>query len=245
MAHWVGKSVPSKEAGRLVRGMGRFSDDYKLQGMVYLWMVRSPYAHARVNSIDVSAAQKAPGVLAVFTGKDITLEVMPFIELGSGPGQKIVDYAMAVDKVRYQGEPVAVVVAESKMAAEDAAALVQADYTVLEPVLTAEAALTDRSLLHEAAGTNRNWQGVFEYGDVEGAFKKAAYVIEIGRMHFHRFTSTPLETNVVIGQWDPKESRIEFLCNNTFPAFAIQFLAPALSVPIDRIRVQCHDVGGS
>ncbi len=245
VAHWVGKPVPPKEAARLVRGTGRFSDDFKLQGMVYLWMLRSPYAHARINSIDVSAAQKAPSVLAVFTGKDITLEVMPFIELGPGPGQKIVDYAMAVDKVRYQGEPVAVVVAESKMAAEDATALVQVDYTVLEPVLTAEAALTDRSLLHEAAGTNRNWQGVFEYGDVDAAFKKAAYVVEIDRMHFHRFTSTPLETNVVIGQWDPKENRIEFLCNNTFPAFAIQFLSPALGIPIDRIRVQCHDIGGS
>jgi CO/xanthine dehydrogenase Mo-binding subunit len=243
--HWVGTSVPSTESGRLVRGMGKFTDDFKLQGMLYLCVARSPYAHAKINKVDVSEAARLPGVDVVLTGKDVAEQVQPFIEIGPGPGQKIVDLPIAVEKVRYQGEPVAVVVADSRMAAEDAAEMVQVDYAPLEPVLDAETALADRSLLHEAAGTNRNWQGTFEYGDVDGAFRKAAHIVAIDRMHFHRFSSTPLECNVVIGQWDPKDNRIDFWCNNSFPAFAIQFLSPALGVHIDQIRVQTHDIGGS
>src|SRR5262249_2294329 len=148
-------------------------------------------------------------------------------------------------QVRFQGEPVAGVVAESRMAAEDAAELVKVDYQMLEPVLDADTALANRSLLHEAAGTNCIWQDVFEYGNVEKAFDKAAYIVEIDRLHFHRFSSTPLENNVVIGRWDLKEHRINFWCNNSFPAFAILFLAPSLGVRIDQIRVQTHDIGGS
>lgn len=243
--HWVGQSVPAKESARLVRGKGKFTDDLKLPGMLYLWLARSPYAHARIQKIDVTAAEQAPGVVAVLTGREVAQRVQPFIEIGPGPGSKIVDYPLAVEKVHYQGEPVAAVVAESRMGAEDAAELVQVDYQILEPVLDAETALADRSLLHEGAGTNRVWQGVFEYGDVEKAFENAAYVVEIDRLHFHRFSSTPLENNVVIGQWDLMEERINFICNNSFPAFAIQFLAPALGVRMDQIRVQTHDIGGS
>jgi 2-furoyl-CoA dehydrogenase large subunit len=244
-AHWVGKSVTPKELSRLVRGQGQFVDDWTFGGMVHMWLARSPYAHARINGIDTSAAERLPGVLAVITGKEVAAQVQPFIEIGPDVGQKIVDYPMAVDKVRYQGEPVAVIVAISKMAAEDAAALISVDYDVLEPVLDADTALADRNLIHEAAGTNRNWHGVFEYGDVDGAFRKAAHVVEIDRLHFHRFTSAPLENNVVIAQWEPRDNKIHYWCNNVFPAFAIQFLSPALQVPINSIRVQCHDVGGS
>lgn len=242
---WVGKSVSRKEAPRLVRGQGKFVDDYKMQGMLYLALARSPYAHARIEKIDVTAAARAPGMVAVLTGSEIARQVQPFMEIGPGSGAKIVDYPMATDKVRYQGEPVAAVVTESRMAAEDAAELVQVDYQMLEPVLDAETALADRNILHEAAGTNCNWQGVFEYGDVAKAFEHAAYIVHIARLHFHRFSSTPLETNGVIARWDPKDGRIDFWCNNSFPAFAIQFLAPALGVRIDQIRVQTHDIGGS
>src|SRR5205823_11029665 len=92
-------------------------------------------------------------------------------------------------KVRYQGEPVAAVAAESAAIADDAAELVQVEYESLDPVVDAEQALEDKSLLHDEAGTNRVWNGVFEYGDVEKAFKDAAYVVNIDRLHFHRFRS--------------------------------------------------------
>jgi 2-furoyl-CoA dehydrogenase large subunit len=151
---------------------------------------------------------------------------------------------MAVDKVRYQGEPVAAVVATSAMLAEDGAELVEVEYQGLPVVMDSETALKDESILHEGMGTNRNWHGEFEYGAVDEAFAKAAHVVHIDRMHFHRFSSTPLENNAVISHWILKEDRINFWSNNSFPAFAVQFLSPALGVRIDQLRMQSLDIGG-
>jgi CO/xanthine dehydrogenase Mo-binding subunit len=242
---WVGASLPRKEEDRLLRGRGKFTDDIKLREMLYLRFVRSPYAHARVVSIDTSAAEALTGVVCAITGKEIAAQTQPFIEIGPDQAQKIRDFPMAVGKALYQGEPVAAVVAESPSLADDAAELVQVEYEPLEPVVEAEQALTDHSILHEEAGTNRVWNGVWEYGDVERAFKEAAYVVDIDRLHFHRFSSTPLENNVVIAEWSPKDDRIYYWCNNSFPSFAIQFLAAHLNIHIDKIRVQTFDIGGS
>jgi 2-furoyl-CoA dehydrogenase large subunit len=242
---WVGQSLPRKEENRLLRGRGRFADDIKLREMLYLRFVRSPFAHAKIVSIDTSAAEALPGVICTLTGAEIVPHTQPFIEIAPDAAGRIKDYPLAVGKVRYQGEPVVAIVAESPSLADDAAELVQIDYESLDPVVDAEEALKDASILHDEAGTNKVWQGVFEYGDVEKAFKDAAYVVEIDRMHFHRFSSTPLENNVVIGQWDPKDERIYYQCNNSFPSFAIQFLSAHLQVHIDRIRVQTSDIGGS
>lgn len=241
---WVGKPIRRREEIRLVQGKGSFVDDKKFLGMLYMKIVRSPYAHARITRLDVSRAEKAPGVVCTLTGKEVAGMVQPFIEIGPGPGQEIKDYPLAINKVLFQGEPVAVVVAETRLAAEDAGDLVEVDYEILPPVLSAEDGLANKSILHEVAGTNVIWKGVFEYGDVEKAFKKAAHVVHIGRMHFHRFTSAPLENNAVIGEWDPKENRINFWSNNSFPAFAAQFLSPALGVGIDQIHMQSIDIGG-
>jgi CO/xanthine dehydrogenase Mo-binding subunit len=242
---WVGKAVPRKEEGRLLRGVGKFADDIKLREMLYLRFVRSPYAHARITNIDVSEAENTPGVICTLSGSEIASQTQPFIEIAPEPGGKIRDYPMAVSKVRYQGEPVVAVVASSPAIADDGAEAVRIDYEPLDPVVDAGQALTDASILHEEAGTNQVWNGVFEYGDVESAFRDAASVITIDRMHFHRFSSTPLENNVIIGQWDPKDQHIYYWCNNSFPSFAIQFLAAHLGVHIDRIRVQTFDIGGS
>ena len=229
----------------MLRGRGKFADDIKLREMLYLRFVRSPYAHAKIISIDTSAAEAVAGVICTLTGPEIAQQTQPFIEIGPDPFAKIKDYPLAVSKVRYQGEPVAAVVGESPAVADDAAELLQIEYDALDPVVDAEQALKGKSLLHEEAGTNRVWNGVFEYGDVERAFKDAAYVVNIDRLHFHRFSSTPLENNVVIAQWNPKDERIYYQCNNSFPSFAIQFLAAHLGVHIDRIRVETSDIGGS
>jgi 2-furoyl-CoA dehydrogenase large subunit len=130
------------------------------------------------------------------------------------------------------------------MIAEDAAELVEVDYDPLPPVMTAEDALKDESLVHPEMGTNRNWHGLFEFGEVEKAFKQAAYTIHIGRLHFHRFSSTPLENNAMIAVWDSRSERIEYWSNNSFPAFAAQFLSPALGVRIDQILMKSFDIGG-
>jgi 2-furoyl-CoA dehydrogenase large subunit len=110
--------------------------------------------------------------------------------------------------------------------------------------MTAEDASRDENLVHPEMGTNRNWHGLFEYGSVEKALKQAAHVVHINRLHFHRFSSTPLENNAVIGQWLIKEDRIQYSCNNSFPAFAAQFLSPALGVRIDQIGMKSFDIGG-
>jgi CO/xanthine dehydrogenase Mo-binding subunit len=242
---WVGQALPRKEENRLLRGRGKFADDIKLREMLYLKFVRSPYAHAKIVSVDASSAEALAGVICALTGAEIASQTQPFIEIGPDPFARIKDFPLAVSKVRYQGEPVVAIVAESPSLADDAAELVQIEYEALDPVVDAEEALTDKSILHDEAGTNRVWNGVFEYGDVERAFREAAYVVNIDRMHFHRFSSTPLENNVVIAQWNPKDDRIYYECNNSFPSFAIQFLSAHLGVHIDRIRVETSDIGGS
>jgi len=242
---WTGQPLRRREEDRLVRGHGKFIDDYKLEGMLYMRLVRSHYAHARINSVDVRAAEAFPGVVCTLTGAEVAKITQPFPEIASGAGAKIQDYPLAVSKVRFQGEPVAAVIADSRLAAEDAAELVQVDYEALEPVVTCDDALTDGSILHDEAATNLVWQGHFEYGEVDKAFAEAAAVVTVDRMHFHRFSSTPLENNAVIGQWDADDNSIQYWSNNSFPAFAIQFLAPHLGVHIDAIRTQSYDIGGS
>jgi 2-furoyl-CoA dehydrogenase large subunit len=242
--NWVGQPIRRKEEDRLVRGKGIFVDDQKLTGMLHIRFVRSPYAHAKITRVDVSKAAALPGVICTLTGAEVKGMVSPFIEIGPDVGQKIADYPMAVDKVVYQGEPVAAVVAETRMLAEDAAELVEIDYDPLPPVMSIEDALRDENLLHPEMGTNRNWHGLFEFGDVEKSLKQAAHVVHIGRLHFHRFSSTPLENNAMIAVWDSRSERIEYWSNNSFPAFAAQFLSPALGVRIDQILMKSFDIGG-
>src|SRR5579859_966463 len=243
-ANWVGQPIRRIEEDRLVRGKGIFVDDQKLPGMLHIRFVRSSYAHAKIARVDVSKAATLPGVVCTLTGAEVKGMVQPFIEIGPDVGQKIADYPMAVEKVVYQGDPVAAVVAETRMIAEDAAELVEVDYEPLPPVMTAEDALTDANLVHPEMGTNRNWHGVFEFGDIAKAFKQAAHVVQIGRMHFHRFSSTPLENNAMIAVWDSRSEKIEYWSNNSFPAFAAQFLSPALGVRIDQISMKSFDIGG-
>ena len=242
---WVGQPIKRKEEGRLVRGKGRFVDDVKPDRCLHAAFVRSPFAHAIIDRIDVSAAEALPGVSATLIGDEVAKFCQPFFPIGPGACTKIVDLPMAHKKVRYQGEPVAVVLAENPRLAQDAAELVQVDYTPLEPVIDTEAALTTKSLVHDAAETNKIWNGVWDFGDVEKAFQDAAHVISIDHMHFHRFSSTPLENVAIIAEWDHKDDHIEFFCNNSFPTIGLQMIAPALGVHIDKIRCQTYDIGGS
>jgi CO/xanthine dehydrogenase Mo-binding subunit len=242
---WVGKGLPRKEDARLLRGRGKFVDDIKLHDMLYLKFVRSSFAHAKLVRVDCSAADALPGVVCTLTGEEVASQTQPFIEIGPDPFARIKDYPLAVTKVRYQGEPIAAVVALTPHICDDAAELLQAEYEPLDAVADAEDSLSNKTILHDEAGTNRVWRGVFEYGDVHKAFQEAAHVVHIDRLHFHRFSSTPLENNAVIAQWDAKDEQIYYWCNNSFPSFAIQFIASHLGVRIDRIRVQTFDIGGS
>lgn len=241
---WVGKSPRRKEDDRLIRGQGLFTDDELGEGMLQLYILRSPYAHARINSIDTSAAEALPGVACVLTGKDVLEHCDPYMQLGPEPAANIQDYPLARDKIHFQGEPVAAVAAETVALAMDAAELIDVDYDMLDAVLNVEDALKDEILVHDNIGTNRTWHGVYEYGDVDKAFADAAHVVKIDRLHFHRYSSTPLENNACVAEWT-RQGTVEFLCNNNFPGFAKQLLSPGLRVPIEKVRVRTYDVGGA
>ncbi len=241
---WVGKSPRRKEDDRLIRGQGLFTDDELGEGMLQLYILRSPYAHARINSIDTSAAEALPGVACVLTGKDVLEHCDPYMQLGPEPAANIQDYPLARDKVHFQGEPVAAVAAETVALAMDAAELIEVDYDMLDAVLDVEDALKDQILVHDNIGSNRTWHGIYEYGDVDKAFADAAHVVKIDRLHFHRYSSTPLENNACVAEWT-RQGTVEFLCNNNFPGFAKQLLSPGLRLPIEKVRVRTYDVGGA
>ena len=241
---WVHASLSRKEDGRLVRGRGLFVEDYKVAGMLHMSLVRSPYGHARIVRIDTSKAEALPGVVCTLTGKEVAAVANPYMQIGPGDAQNIKDYPMAVDKAIYQGEPVVAVVAENPRIAADAAQLVEVEYEPLPAVTDWKTALEDKSILHPGLGTNHHWHGVYEYGDLDKAFAEAATVIKIGQMDFHRFASTPLETNAVVATWTPFGG-VDFLCNNSFPAIVIQMIAPSLNLSIDQIHCKTMDVGGS
>jgi 2-furoyl-CoA dehydrogenase large subunit len=241
---WVGKSPRRKEDDRLIRGQGLFTDDELGEGMLHLYILRSPYAHARINGIDASAAEKTPGVACVLTKEDILANCDPFMELGPEPAANIKDLPLAIDKVVYQGEPVAAVAAETPALAMDAAQLIEVDYDMLDAVLDAEEAVKNDILVHDDIGSNQTWHGVYEYGEVDKAFAEAAHTVKIPRMHFHRYSSTPLENNACVAEWT-RQGTLEFLCNNNFPGFAKQMLAPGLRLGVEQVRIRTHDVGGA
>lgn len=238
------KRLTRKEDDRLIRGQGLFVDDYQPAGLLHMVIVRSPYAHARILNIDVSSAEALAGVVCTLTGKEVAeLCCCPFMQLGPEPSAKIQDYPLAVDKVVYQGDPVAVVIAESPHIAADAVQLVDVEYETLEVVITCEDALKDDVILHEPAGTNTIWHGVYEYGDVDKAFEEAAHIVKIDHLKFHRFSSTPLESNAVVASWDNR-GEIDFFAN-TIMTISLAMIAPVLGVRNDQIRLRTHDIGGS
>src|SRR3954447_26173684 len=175
---FAGTNIPRKEDKRLVQGEGVFFDDMKRHGMGYVHFVRSPYAHAKILSIDVSKAHDLGGVYGTLTGDEVAILTDPFFELSVKPGADIKDYALAVGKVRHVGEPVVAVVAASRELARDAADLVEIVYEPLDTLVDARNAQDEGApVLHEEAGTNVVWSGVFEWGDIDGALRAADHVV--------------------------------------------------------------------
>lgn len=241
---WVGKSLRRKEDERLIRGLGLFADDEQHEGMLHLYILRSPYAHARIRSVDASAAEALPGVHCVITREDVLAQCDPFMQLGPPPCEKIVDLPLGTDKVVYQGQPVAAVAAESPAIAMDAGQLIEVDYEMLDAVVDPEQALKNEIVLHEGAGTNQTFRDIFEWGEVDQAFAEAAHIVKIDRMHFHRFSSTPLENNACVAEWT-KQNHLNLGCTNSFAGFAMQLMAPGLRLPVENVRMRSYDVGGS
>ena len=219
--------MPRKEDRRLVQGQGVFFDDIKRHGMGYLHFVRSPYAHATIESIDVSAALELPGVYGTLTGDEVAILTDPFFQIAAPPGGHVKDYALAVGKVRYLGEPVVAVVAETRELARDAAELVMVDYEPLDVVVDARAALAEGApVLHEECGGNLSYSGVWEWGDVDAAFAEADHVVSIDELHFDRFNSTPLECDGALVEYNRGTGQWTMYTNNQFPGFAAIMMGP-------------------
>lgn len=237
------KKFSRKEDARLVRGLGRFVDDEGARAL-HCKLVRSPYAHARILSVDTSAAEALEGVVCTLTGAEVRELSTRFPQMAPEPTSRIHDYCMATERARFQGEPVAAVVATDPAIAADAVELVRVEYEPLPPVIDAiEALKEDAPLLHEESGTNQSWGSVFDWGDVDGAFAAAERIVEIDRLKFHRFSSTPLEGFAGLVTWEPT-GRVDMLCNLIQPGVAMKFIAPALRVSPEQLRIRTQDIGG-
>jgi 2-furoyl-CoA dehydrogenase large subunit len=242
---FAGTSIPRKEDRRLVQGEGVFADDVKRHGMGYLHFVRSPYAHAKIVSVDVSAAEEMEGVYGTLTPDEVAALTDPFFELTTAPGSQIKDYALAVGRVRHVGEPVVAVVARTRDVARDAADLVEVEYEPLPVLVDARKAQdADAPVLHDDAGTNVVWSGTFDWGDVDGALKAADRVVKISALHFDRFSSTPLECSAALVEYDRGTEQFTIHSNHQMPGVAAIWMGPALRVPLDRLRFVSQDIGG-
>ncbi len=242
---FIGQNTPRKEDRRLVQGDGVFVDDVRRHGMAYVHFVRSPYAHAAITRIDVSKATELDGVYGTLIGEEVAAETDPFFQIAPPPGGDLKDYALAVGRVRHVGEPVVAVAAATRELARDAAELVEVDYEPLEVVLDMERASdSSTTQLHDEVPNNTIWQGNFDYGDYDAALAEADKVVRIKRLHFHRFSSTPLETSGAVVEYNRGTGQWTIHSNNQFPGFAIIMMAPALKVGMDKLRFVSQDIGG-
>src|ERR671931_676965 len=175
---FIGSAVERVEDFRLLRGRGQFVDDLAREGLLHAVILRSSVAHGRIRSIDVAAARPRPGVHAVITAAEIgtAIPTIPLRQDSSPAFKPFEQPVIAYDKVRYVGEPIAVVLAESAAAAEDALDAIGVAIDPLPAVVTSTAALSDQSLLFEAAGTNRSFTMTGVRGDAASAFADAPYM---------------------------------------------------------------------
>src|SRR5690349_1102808 len=168
---WIGKNINRREDPALLMGKATFTDDINLPGMLHAAVLRSPYPHARIVSIDTSAAKKLPGVYAVLTGREAAEVIDPVPAFCAEP---VVERAIALDKVRYVGEAVVAVAAEDRYIAEDALDLVQIEWEQLPPVVDpVEAMKPGAPLVHENLNSNVVYDHTFTFGDVDGDFAHA------------------------------------------------------------------------
>ncbi len=244
MAKYVGSRVRSKEAPRHVTGEGHYTDDFGLPGMLYAVILRSPHAHARIVSVDAREAAAATGVVAVVTPQDFRDKTQPFKpgRYAAGLKKPIPEYACAIDKARYVGEPIAAVAARSRGAAEDAMELISVEYEPLAAVVeTAKAMETTSPLLYEELGSNVAWKGALTYGDVEGAFRSADKIVR-ERLKIHRYSSTPLEPFACIASFDAASKKLTVRVNAQVPEVIYDALREALE--LEDVRVIIPDIGG-
>ncbi len=247
---YTGASIRRSEDPRILTGAGRYVDDVKLPGMLHAAFVRSPLAHAQVRSIDVSAARDLPGVVAVFTGAEIEDMTVPgpdplvafFGDTGPTPEFTL----LATDKVRLVGDPVAIVVAESRYLAEDGCDLVEVEYDELAPVASAAAALDPASPpLFANLGSNiAREHPRAEFGDVAAAFAQADRVFDF-HIDVHRHQNVPMEGRGCVASYDPQTAVMTFYAATQGVHVTKMGIVMRLGIEPDKVHVLAGDIGGS
>lgn len=238
--------APRRRARRLVAGRGEFTGNLNHPALLHACFVRSPYAHARIAAIDVSSAVRLSGCVAVLTGRDIAKVCRPFQGVhASYPALEApLQHALAIDIARWQGEPVAIVVAESRAGAEDAAELVEIDWQEMTPIADPRAAIApDATPIHDELESNLALELTVENGDPESAFAEAAEIVE-DEFVFSRHTGVPLEPRCIVADFDPSDERLTVHQSHQTPFQMQDIYARLLGVPEHRVRVVCPDVGG-
>ncbi|HET7848436.1 MAG TPA: xanthine dehydrogenase family protein molybdopterin-binding subunit [Pseudolabrys sp.] len=242
---YIGQEIERTEDFRFLTGRGTFVDDYEPAGLLHAAILRSSVAHGRIRKIDASAAVKMAGVHAVITAADIG-QVIPTIPIRLAPIKGLELYlqpVIATEKVRYVGEPVALVLADTRAIAEDAAAEIELEIEMLAPVPDWRAAETDRALLFEQNGTNVAARYTVNSGDADAAFADADYT----RREFfraHRHTAVPMETRGVVAEWDAASERLIVTGATKVTFFNRRALAAMMQMPENAIDFIEIDVGG-
>ncbi|MCP5083766.1 MAG: xanthine dehydrogenase family protein molybdopterin-binding subunit [Alphaproteobacteria bacterium] len=241
----IGAPVQRLEDPRLLTGHGKFTDDVKLRGTLHVALRRSDHAHARIGTIDTAEAEEMPGVVGVFTAELLDALTRPVFATS-----KMKDYhatpvrALAGGKVRFAGEPVVAVVAQSRYLAEDALAGIEIDYTPLEPVVDPEEAAADNAVkLHDHLPGNVLVARRFGVGDVEQAMGDAPIKVG-GRFRFHRKTPTALEARSYLADYDQGTRALTLYASTQVPGIVRDALVEVLDMPGSKLRVIAGDVGG-
>jgi len=242
----VGTRIKRTEDPRLLTGLGKYVDDMSPAGMLHVALRRSDQPHARILKIDVGDAFSVPGVVAIYDATDIEGEIKPAIPISRMPGYYATPiWPLARGKVRYVGEPVVAVVAESRYAAEDALEHINIEYEPLPfAIRQIDAVKDDAPLLHEEAGTNTIIRREFKRGDVDAAFEDAAITVK-GRFRMTRKTAVAMENRSYLAEWDSRKQSLTLHTSSNIPGVIRDVLSGCLNLPGTRMRVVAPDVGGS
>src|SRR3989441_522404 len=244
MAKYVGQRVKRTEDPRLIKGLAHYVDDIKLPDTLYVSFVRSVYAHARISSIDVAEALRAPGVVAVYTGKDVSDKIGPVPCASALPDLKVPDYrVLAKDKVYFVGHPIAAVVATERYAARDAVDLVIVDYDDLPVVIDVEEAARGGTVIHEKFADNIAYKLTSGEGEIEAALASADHVIKQRVIH-QRLAPVAMEPRGVLARYFPGEEELTIWSSTQIPHLLRTQLALMIVIPENKLRVITPEVGG-
>lgn len=239
---YVGRPMERVEDTALLTASAKFTDDIPVRaGTLHAAFLRSPHASAEIKSIDVTAAKDQPGVVEVLTGAEIKELTTPFIMVVKEPMDQ---WSLAVDRVRFVGEAVAVVIADNRYLAEDAVDHIAVDYNVLKPVISPEdAAKEGAPLVHHACGTNVVSERTFHYGEPDKAFAEADHHVKL-EISYPRNSHTPIEGYVVAAEFDTNEQTYDVMSNFQGPFTVHPVMARALKVPGSKLRMRSAPYSG-